>query len=881
MKFLGDRQTFPALTKLSRYLAFLILALCPIELSSWIFDLPILTTLGVNESRMSVPTILVGSLCAICILLVPADPTMPEHPQLKWLRQGLLAVISAVSFYFLASYLVPGIPITNGFADPLGRYFSHDIGGVAIGTATNFLLFAIAMFIGRTYVTGHISALLTTTGLGLTGLALISYAYDLNSLLKVQFFAAMSLPTALLFALLFTASLLARPTLGWTTRIIGPDSGGVAARRLLPGTIAIPFLIGWIAVIGTQYPSLDPAFGFAFVAAVTTVLLGIITYQVSIWLARRDVDLTNEVVMRRQAQEKLQDQNYRLNLLNMITHAIAERQDDASIFQIVIHALEERLPLDFASVCLCDPTKSYLTVQHVGAKSFLLAQNMDIREHARIEIDGNGLSTCVKGQLVYEPDTRRVGFPFPQRLVTADLKSLVLSPLMIDGSIFGMLIVARVATEAFSSGDCEFISQLSEHVAVASHQSQLRRNLQLAYDEMRDTQHAVMQHERLRALGQMASGITHDINNAIAPISIRTQSILETEKNLSEPVMSYLTMVNRQVNDVSATIERLREFYREREDVNDLTPVDLNALSRQVIDITEARWKDMARRDGITITVESDLDEELPLVMGKDNELREVMVNLIFNAVDAMPEGGTITIRSRTTNESDSPFAADLNELVTLEITDTGTGMSEATIRRCMEPFFTTKGDRGTGLGLAMVHGILKRHDANISIKSKLGHGTNFCLTFPKSKEQVSPDLQDAAQRKITPMRLLLIDDDPYVLESLILVLELDGHKITGTTNAKEGLKIFKAALAAGDPFETVVTDLGMPELDGNQVSRAIKSASASTPVILLTGWGQRLGGGRDKEVEADFVLAKPPQLAKMRDVLRHCQRKARDARAQ
>ena len=198
--------------------------------------------------------------------------------------------------------------------------------------------------------------------------------------------------------------------------------------------------------------------------------------------------------------------------------------------------------------------------------------------------------------------------------------------------------------------------------------------------------------------------------------------------------------------------------------------------------------------------------------------------------------------------------------------------MSEESIRRCMEPFYTTKGDRGTGLGLAMVHGILNRHDANISIKSAKGEGTSFILSFPVPAELEEKNEQSATRAPLKPMRLLLIDDDAMVLDSLVAVLELDGHDLTGTTDARNGIDQFTESLNVGKPFDAVITDLGMPHLDGNQVSHVIKRLSPNTPIILLTGWGQRLGGERDKSVEADFVMGKPPKLSKLRDVLTMCQ---------
>ena len=189
---------------------------------------------------------------------------------------------------------------------------------------------------------------------------------------------------------------------------------------------------------------------------------------------------------------------------------------------------------------------------------------------------------------------------------------------------------------------------MSEHVALAAHQTQLYEALHQAYDDLRQTQQAVMQQERLRALGQMASGIAHDINNAISPIALYTESLLESEPGLSTRARQYLETIQHAIEDVAQTVSRMKEFYRQREPQLTLTPVQLNPLIQQVIDLSRARWSNMSQQRGVSITVETELAPELPAILGIESELREALVNLVFNAVDAMPEGGTLTLRTKT-----------------------------------------------------------------------------------------------------------------------------------------------------------------------------------------------------------------------------------------
>ena len=217
-----------------------------------------------------------------------------------------------------------------------------------------------------------------------------------------------------------------------------------------------------------------------------------------------------DITERKLADIRLQAQLQRLHMLEHITRAIGERQDLASILQVVIRTLEVDLPLDFGCICLYEPIERMLTVVAVGTKSLAIAEQLFMTEQARIPIDANGLSRCVRGQLVYEPDIESANFPFPRRLAGGGLRALVAAPLQIESQVFGVLISARTQANSFSSGECEFLRQLSEHVALAGHQAQLHTALQTAYEELRTTQQAVMQQERLRVLGQMASGIAHD-----------------------------------------------------------------------------------------------------------------------------------------------------------------------------------------------------------------------------------------------------------------------------------------------------------------------------------------------------------------------------------
>lgn len=331
-----------------------------------------------------------------------------------------------------------------------------------------------------------------------------------------------------------------------------------------------------------------------------------------------------------------------------------------------------------------------------------------------------------------------------------------------------------------------------------------------------------------------------------------------------------MKIVGRAIDDVAATVARLREFYRQREPQLTLTPVDLNALAQQVAELTRARWRDMAQQQGAGIELVADLVPDLPLIMGAENEIREALTNLIFNAVDAMPNGGTLTVRTRiAANTLQFAPSAIADRYVQLDVTDTGVGMDEETRRRCLEPFFTTKGERGTGLGLAMVYGMAERHSANVEIESAVGQGTTLRLTFNIPVVTTTQLKQSAsAPNALESQLILVIDDDPVVLNSLRDALENEGHLVIAANGGQEGIEAFRAAMTEGKLPSLVITDLGMPYVDGRQVASAIKQASPTTPIILLTGWGQRLVVEGEIPPHVDLVLSKPPKLRELREAL-------------
>lgn len=595
----------------------------------------------------------------------------------------------------------------------------------------------------------------------------------------------------------------------------------------------------------------------------------------------RTHDLRAEIQERQRAEAALQQQFTRISLLNQITRAISERQDTQSILHVVLRKLEDHLNLDLGSVALFDKDAGTLNVAAVRVKNSMLKAKLDLSEGAVMALKDTGLQQCKEGHTVYLADTVKGSAMLHERLAGAGLRSAVAVPLLVDGKLFGVLLAARLKPNDFSSGDAEFLRTLSEHVALAAHQASLHNELERAYNELRQSQQTVMQQERLKALGQMASGIAHDVNNALSPVVGFADLLIRNEQGLSATGKRHLQHIRTAGEDIAHIVSRLREFYRRRDDHESMLELNINTLAEQVVEMTRPRWRDIPQSNGITVEMQTEFVAHVPELIGIESEVREAMTNLVLNAVDALPKGGKITLRTRVTRGDVQLTSPEYLTHVVVEVSDTGTGMNEETRRRCLEPFFSTKGKRGTGLGLAMVYGVMQRHEGNIEIDSELGKGTTFRLVFPVRK--AAPTITDIQENgpAIEPLQILCIDDEPLLRDLLKEMLERDGHLVEVSDSGQTGLDAFRVARASGRPFDVIITDLGMPYVDGRQVTKVVKHESPATPVVMLTGWGAFMKEDDSAPSQLDALLSKPPRSKELRETLSRFRRVRNELSAQ
>jgi signal transduction histidine kinase/ActR/RegA family two-component response regulator len=350
--------------------------------------------------------------------------------------------------------------------------------------------------------------------------------------------------------------------------------------------------------------------------------------------------------------------------------------------------------------------------------------------------------------------------------------------------------------------------------------------------------------EKLSALGELASGVAHDFNNTLAGILGRAQLLMRTRD--PEKIQRGLEIIARAAEDGAHTVKRIQDFARQRRD-HDFQPVSVDQLLLDVREITRPRWKDSAAAAGVQITLDL-LLRSSATVMGDGSELREVLVNMIFNAVDAMPRGGTLTL---TSDEE--------NGRVVLSVSDTGTGMTPEVSAKVFDPFFTTKGKAGMGLGLSVSYGIIRRHEGSVDVESEVGHGTTFRILLPAVGRAPEPACEPPAQAEparpacARPIRILVAEDERDVRELLCEILRAEGHEVYPAASGIEALEIFRAS-----GFDAVFTDIGMPGMSGWELARAVRETDETVPLAVITGWGDAVGSAEQSAARVDWVVTKP-----------------------
>jgi signal transduction histidine kinase/DNA-binding response OmpR family regulator len=430
------------------------------------------------------------------------------------------------------------------------------------------------------------------------------------------------------------------------------------------------------------------------------------------------------------------------------------------------------------------------------------------------------------------------------RIGRASYRAALGVPLVVQDRVIGALGVGDREGRVFTDEEIRLARTFADQAALALESARLYREARQALEDLQRTQSQLIQSEKLRALGEMAGGVAHDFNNLLAIILGRAQYLKLRQGELTpEDVQRCLGIIERASLDGAETIRRLMSFTRATPRSREAEAMNPNEILDYVAEASRPRWKDEAEAKGkqIQMAVEKG---DVPWVEGQAAEIIEVMLNLVFNAIEAMPEGGRITLKSWTEGET-----------ICLAVKDTGIGMPGEVIQKIFEPFFTTKGPQRSGLGLSVSYGIIRRHGGELAVESKPGRGTTFTIRLPL-KPATPRQAEEAPEAPQLSLRILVADDEADVRETLSEILRSAGHTVLEAEDGKEAIEIL-----AREPVDLVCTDLGMPGMTGWEVADQVKAGWPGLKVALITGWG---AGIEPEDLEAhgvDLLIAKPFQI--------------------
>jgi signal transduction histidine kinase/ActR/RegA family two-component response regulator len=377
-------------------------------------------------------------------------------------------------------------------------------------------------------------------------------------------------------------------------------------------------------------------------------------------------------------------------------------------------------------------------------------------------------------------------------------------------------------------------------------------------------QEQFMQVEKLSALGQLASGVAHDFNNSLASILGRAELMM---KHTDDPRMRRgLEIIAKSARDGARTVRRIQDFARQRSG-HDFELVSVDQALLDVSEITRPRWKNDAEAQNVQITLDLKNNSNA-YVSGDVSELRDVLVNMVFNAVHAMPSGGHLTLAAEVVDDQ-----------VVLSVIDTGTGMTAEVRSRVFDPFFTTKGVEGMGLGLSVGYGVICRHQGTIEVESEVGRGTTFRIKLPRVTEDADTNTAKSGAtmtplRKPKLLKILVVDDEEEVSILLRDILEDAGCETVNASRGREALKLF----AEGN-FDAVFTDIGMPGMSGWELARAIRDLDSKVPLAIITGWGEAVSEEERESVQVEWVLSKPFSMAGIVEIVQEVSRRKEETK--
>ncbi len=561
------------------------------------------------------------------------------------------------------------------------------------------------------------------------------------------------------------------------------------------------------------------------------------------WLLRlatgpaTSLEVLGERLRREEAQKR------KFAALLTVMRAVLSSLELDHILETIAHETRKVIEVDECVVFVLDEQAGVLAPAAADVQEFrdeVMALRLPLGEGVTGNVALTGRGEIVNSAMDDPRAVQVPGTPIEQ-------SSLLCVPLLVREKVAGTITLTRMGDRHFQDEDLELASLFAGQCSAALANARLYEESRQAYRELHEAQSQLVQSAKLNALGEMAGGVAHDFNNILAAILGRTQLLLQ---QVTDPDQRrQLEVVERAALDGAQAVRRVQEFTRLRQD-EDFAALDVREIVQGVLELTQPAWEAESKRRGVGVEVVLDL-RAARTVQGNAPELREVFTNLVLNALDAMPWGGTLTVSS-----------VDAAGEVGISVGDTGVGMDAHTRAHIFEPFYTTKPVKGTGLGLPIADGIVARHHGRIEVASEPGRGSTFTVWLPAATAGTA-DAGVAPAGPLPRLRLLCVDDEEAVLQVLRDLLELLGQEVETAPGGRAGLDRFEAG-----GFDAVFTDLGMPGVNGWDLVRSIKERSPGTPVVIVTGWGVQIDGRVLSARGADCVVPKPFSLEDVRQAL-------------
>lgn len=525
---------------------------------------------------------------------------------------------------------------------------------------------------------------------------------------------------------------------------------------------------------------------------------------------------------------------YEASLLQRVARVVGSTVEREELLQMLLGELEPFVRCNSLGLFWREPSGIYLlTVATLSAAG---------KRVERVEVgSGPGIPED-RPQASYSPDNCSSSHPVLRWLGGQGMASSLCVPLVVAQQLVGWLVASRSRSGAFSPRELHPLAQVAQLVGPAVNSLRLYERLEAAHKDLAAARDELARSERLMVQGELASGVAHDINNILGLIAARAD--LLKFQGISAQVESSVEAIRQAVDDGITVVRRMIQFTR-RQRNQELVVLDVNRLVEEVLEMTKPRWQPSSPARASAIRVRFKPGQALT-VRGVPSELREVMVNLIMNAVDAMPFGGDIGIE--THQEGDWAI---------ISVSDTGCGITEEVRQHMFDPFFTTKGEAGSGLGLWVSQGIAARHGGDIQVRSELGKGSDFRVRLPLASSLAPQPPAKAADRS---QSVLVVDDEVGLGEALKLSLEMVGYQVVFSADPRQALDIFRDG-----PFDLVITDLRMPGMTGWELAAEIKRRSPRTPIIGMTGWPVDLIREGQRSSDMETIIQKPYRVNELR----------------